>query len=379
MSITIVQHTDRWREPVEAFNRRLRLGGAEFGWYVDPRPTWLARESPDQRTWREYWLAVEDGTCVRGAYGLRPQLWEVRGRPVWVTDWQGPVSEGAVSRKYNSLGLRLVRDMLKKRPLLYSWGHGSDTELIVQMLRRMGWLLHPTPFALRVIDGYRFLRLNQHLRESSERRLLLDALAMGGVGPLGVEALHRAIALRHGGARRGSYEIEPEFGEWAGEIWHRARDAYAALSARDMGTLQRVMPREHANDEWGAPTRLRVRGRDGEDIGWVAVSARDMRGDARFGEMRVGTLIDYFARPEDAATVVAAGLDHLRESRVDVVIANQSHPAWLRAFAANGFVLLRNRRFFAVSPALREALEPFDETQRGLFLTNMDGHGPMGL
>jgi len=41
--------------------------------------------------------------------------------------------------------------------------------------------------------------------------------------------------------------------------------------------------------------------------------------------------------------------------------------------------VLPDKRMFAPSPALRALLEPFDETARGLHLTNMDGHGPMAL
>jgi solute carrier family 35 protein len=63
---------------------------------------------------------------VRGGYALKPQEWWVRGRTHIVTDWQGPFSEGAVSNRYGALGLRMLRDMVSKRPLLYSWGHGGE-------------------------------------------------------------------------------------------------------------------------------------------------------------------------------------------------------------------------------------------------------------
>ena len=43
----------------------------------------------------------------------------------------------------------------------------------------------------------------------------------------------------------------------------------------------------------------------------------------------------------------------------------------------NGFIALQNRRFFCASPALMKLLEPWEQTKRGLFLTNFDGHGPM--
>lgn len=382
MTIAIVPHAERWKDAVEAFNRRMRLGGSRWGWYVDPVPTWAARTSDEQRVWREHWLAVEDGERVRGAYALKPQEWRIRGRSEWVTDWQGPVSEGAISRKYNSLGLRMVRDMLKKKPLLYSWGHGSDEEPIVQMLRRMGWLMHPTPFALRVVDSYRFLRFNRHLRSTPERRLALDGLALSGLGAVGLRAMHAALeargALRSPRGPRARCEVVTEFGAWADELWERVKDDYDAIGVRDARTLNVLMPPGWEPHEWSAPTRLRI-SRGDRTIGWIAVGQAQMRGDARFGELNVGTLVDYLAAPDDAGEVIGAGFTFLRERGVDLVIANQSHPAWLRALEDNGFALVPNRRLFAGSPALREALAPFDETRRGLFLTNMDGHGPMGL
>ncbi|UJR80247.1 hypothetical protein [Sandaracinus amylolyticus] len=384
MSIAIVPHAERWKDAVEAFNRRMRLGGSRWGWYVEPVPAWIAKRRDDQRVWMEYWLAVEGNDQVRGGYGLKPQEWRVRGRSLVITDWQGPVSEGAISRKFNSLGLRLVRDMLKKRPLLYSWGHGSDEEPIVQMLRRMGWLMHPTPFALHVVDAYRFLRLNRQLRGTPERRLFLDGLAFTGIGNAALSALQWASSRRAApiGRPRRKPKVEvtevDSFGPWADELWHRVKDEYAALAVRDAETLNLLMPPGWTSPEWSPHTRLRV-DRGGHTIGWVAVSARQMRDDPRFGALHVGTLVDYFAHPDDAGDVVAAGLDHLKARGVDIVIANQSHPTWLRAFEEQGFVLIPHRRLFAGSPPLREALAPFEETRNGLFLTNMDGHGPMGL
>jgi hypothetical protein len=61
------------------------------------------------------------------------------------------------------------------------------------------------------------------------------------------------------------------------------------------------------------------------------------------------------------------------------VVSNQAHPGWARGFAENGYAVLPNKRLFAASPDLQEALQPFAETAQGLHLTNMDGHGPMAL
>jgi hypothetical protein len=76
---------------------------------------------------------------------------------------------------------------------------------------------------------------------------------------------------------------------------------------------------------------------------------------------------------------MGAGFDHLRRRGVDLVVSNQAHPAWSRALALNGFVILKGRRTFAAAPELRMALGPLDSAAAGFHLTNLDGHGPHAL
>ena len=168
MPIQIVPHERRHSPSVEAFNQRMRAGGSPWGFYVDPDPHWIPRQ-PGTQVWREYHLAVEDDGVVRGAYALKPQDWWVRGAVHVITDWQGPFSEGSVDPRFNTLGLRMMRDMLKKRPALYSWGHGGNEQPVVQMLQKMGWTMHETDFALLVVHAGRFLRLNRLLRNTALR------------------------------------------------------------------------------------------------------------------------------------------------------------------------------------------------------------------
>ena len=104
-----------------------------------------------------------------------------------------------------------------------------------------------------------------------------------------------------------------------------------------------------------------------------------MSDDVRFGNLYVGSVVDCLADPADAAEVVRASTRHLREAGVDIVVSNQAHPAWIKGFAQNGYVVLPKLRLFVASPGLRDLLSPFEETARGLHLTNMDGHGPHAL
>jgi hypothetical protein len=378
MAIEIVPHSAELREAVEAFNQRMRAGGSPWGMYPDPVPDWIPKTRPEQPVWREYHLALEDKRDVRGGFVLKPQPWWIRGEVRVVTDWQGPFSEGLYSAKYSMLGLRMIRDMLKRRPLLYSWAYGgaADEDAMVQMLKKIGWRMHDTPLCIRVLKPRRFLRLNRYLRTTPGRRLALDALAFSGAGPIGLHALHTGLRLygrkRFAAAR---VEVVPEFGDWADDVWRRCRDGYAALAVRDSEVMNTLVPAQG----WPPGHRLRIRDRNGDDVGWAVALDTPMQNDVRFGDLRVGSIIDCLAPPEQAGGVVAAATRWLAARGVDLVVSNQVHPAWVQGFRDNGYVVLPRRRLFTASPELQKAFEPFEQTMRGLHMTNLDGHGPMML
>lgn len=373
MSIRIVPHSKELTSAVEAFNQRMRARGAPWGFYVDPEPDWIPKR-PGQKVWREYYVAIDEQHAVHGGFVLKPQDWHIRGETKIVTDWQGPVSEGSVNPRHASLAVRLIRDMLSKRPALYSWGHGGNEQPVVQILRKMGWLIHETPFCLLVLKPFRFLRLNAYLRTSAVRRAVLDLLAFSGAGFVGFRALHALLRLRTHRRFRVTVSAFTEFGRWADVLWDRCKSCYAAIAVRDAAAMNVLAPATG----WPPVTRLQVE-RSGEVIGWALVMDTRMRGDARFGELHVGSVVDCFADPADAGDVVSAATAFLRRREVDVVVSNQAHPGWIRGFAENGYLVLPHRRLFVASPALRQLLDPFTETAQGLHLTNLDGHGPHGL
>ena len=373
MSLQIVPHAAMLSKAVVEFNCRMAEGGSPWGFFTDPEPNWIAPR-PGQTVWREYHLAVDESGCVRGAYALKPQTWLVRGEEHMVTDWQGPFSEGSVDPKFNTLGLRMVRDMLKKHPLLYSWGHGGDDQPVVHMLCKMGWIMHQTPFCLLIVKPARFLRLNALLRSTPLRRFALDMGAYSGVGFVALKLLHATLRWRTSRRFEATATVVPEFGPWADDLWRRCKARYAAIALRDAASMNVLVPPAG----WPNGIRLKV-DRGAQTIGWVVVLDTQMRGDARFGGLRVGSVVDCLADPDDTSEIVAAATRFLRHRGVDIVISNQAHASWIRGFAESGYVVLPNKRMFAPSPALRALLEPFEETARGLHLTNMDGHGPMAL
>ena len=157
-------------------------------------------------------------------------------------------------------------------------------------------------------------------------------------------------------------------------IWQREKGGYACLALRDRAMMNRLLPQTG----WPGGTRLLVE-RDEGAIGWAVVHHKRMVDDSRFGDLNVGLISDCFGAPEAAADVLSAADGYLSGQGVDLILSNQSHDSWVRGFCANGYVVLKNKRIFAVSPELKARLEPFAGTMQGLHLTNMDGHGPHGF
>lgn len=373
MRIEIVPYRACHEGAVSDFNSRMSGGGSPWGFYTTAEPDWIAPR-PGQEVWREYHVAIDGDGAVHGAFALKPQAWLVRGETRIVADWQGPFSEGSVDPKFNTLGLRMIRDMQKKQPHIYSWGHGGNEQPMVDMLLKMGWQMHYTPFLLLVCRPFRFLRLNAVLRSSPLRRLVLDVAAWTGAGFVALRLLHAVLRLRAHRRFTSTATVVPDFGAWADDLWERNKSRYAALAKRDAASMNALVP----DTGWLRGIRLKVEAA-GRTVGWAVVLDTRMQADSRYGDLRVGSIVDCFADPQDAGEVVAAATRFLRQRGVDIVISNQAHPAWVQGFAYNGYVVLPDKRMFAPSPALRALLEPFEETARGLHLTNMDGHGPMGL
>jgi hypothetical protein len=162
-------------------------------------------------------------------------------------------------------------------------------------------------------------------------------------------------------------ERVPEFADWADPLWLQAREHYRMAAVRDSATLRRLYP---ATDHHF--TRLRIR-RDGVDAGWAVVGER--RKDAKYGSMKVGSILDGWASPENALAVAQAATRELEAQDADLIVSNQSHIAWSRALERCGFFTGPSNFIFAASKKYVELLSPLAENSRAIHVTRADGDG----
>jgi hypothetical protein len=164
-----------------------------------------------------------------------------------------------------------------------------------------------------------------------------------------------------------------EFEGSADDLFADNVDSYVLVADRRGGTLRRIYPREESRY-----IRLAV-SKSGDVIGWALVLDTQMRDDKYFGDMRVGSIADCFAAPDDAPSVVAAADEFLTRRGVDIVVSNQLHPRWCDALEMAGYERGPSNFFFYFSEELGDRLATIDDWQSGVHLNRGDGEGPAHL
>jgi len=372
MAIEIERYADHLIPAVRDFNGRLHARGITHRFPETAQSTSLPRLA-GRTIFQEYYLAREDAV-VRGGYVLKHQALALGGEVVRIGNYQFPLSEGILDPEYAPLGGRFLRHALRQQPMLYSLGLGGHEEAITRLLRAARWSVAEVPFYFRVFQARPFLRNIAPLRRTVARRLAADTAALSGLGAIGLFVFERMVWPTRARLDPGvTCEEESAFGPWADELWARCLGRYRMMTVRDRATLDALYPVEQRRF-----IRLRVR-RASSTIGWAVLLDTQMSGNKYFGAMRVGTLVDCLAAPEDAEATVLWSMRRLRAAGCDLAVTNQGHRAWCHALERCGFVASPSNFLLALSPALARHVEPLAQRRDEVHVTRGDGDGPYNL
>lgn len=356
MRIEIKPYTEDMISAVRDFNDRLDRAKVKFRFRLQVEPT-----SPQlpfeagRRIYQERYLAME-GDQVRGGYCLNRQEVAFRGEAIIVGSYVVPISEGSIDRRYSMLAMELVRDAMKRSPRLFGLGIGGLDVPIARIFKSLGWTLRTLPFHFGVRRPFRFLRNVQALRRTPARALAADLAAFSGLGWVAMRAGQALRGTRSPSVRGYTVEIVDHFDDWADKLWAACVGRYSMVAARDSHALNIIYPREYRQY-----TRLRIsEGR--RVLGWAVVSERQREEHQSLGNMRVGTVMDCFGLPEDAGPVTRAAVREISRRDVDIVVANQAHPAWARALHDAGLLDGPSDCVLAMSPELSRRMKDLDES-----------------
>jgi hypothetical protein len=367
MALLIEPYREQHESAVREFNQRLTSAGADHNLVFYGRSTaqWLPRTS-DGNLYNEYFVAVADGV-VRGGYALKHQeFYFPDGTVRSVAYYHHPLSEGIVNKSYAVVGGLLLRDAMRRAPLIYCLGMGGYDRPLPKMLIKLGWDHLAVPFYFRVVKPSRFLREMQALRSSSSRRLIMNLAAATGAGWAALQTYNALKATR---SHKPPCDVQRVdcFSRWADELWQEAKSTCTFAAVRDSRVLNRLYP---ADDNHFVKLQIT---RNGKTLGWAVAAER--RKDAKFGNMRVGSIVDCFAVPEGEIPVVRAATEALIADGVDLIVSNQNHVLWQQALSSCAFLSAESNFIFAAGKELSTRLEPFLETMVRIHMTRADGDG----
>lgn len=370
MAVSIQSYSPDLSVLVREFNARIAAGG--WGQFQLPSDPQIFEQSQGTPLVWQGWLAVKDGV-VRGGYLLRFQEFSFAGTVRRIGFYNLSISEGVVSRKYAPIGMQMINSAVAKQPELFALGMGGLYQPLPRMLEALGWTLQEVPFFFRPIRAGRVVRNIQTVRTTALRRAVLDVAAFTGAAQIGVALLQAFQALRAPKLPPVRYEITPDFGAWADEIWHACHAEYAMVALRDARALNALYPESQ-------PRMNRLKVFSGNRlVGWVAVINTRMRDHKQFGNLHVGTIVDGMAAIEDIPLLVKAVTQFLERQRVDLIITNQSHRAWGAGLEKAGFLHGPSNFILGASKELSGRLAPFSKNFSRSHINRGDGDGPIHL
>ncbi len=366
--IAIKPFTEDLIPAVKELNARLDAGGApqEFRFPEHPIPDWLPRVNHRQ-IYQEYFVLVEHNS-VRGCYKLKHQVFSFHGeiRSIGFCHW--PISEGMVNKKYAWVYFKMLSSVLKAQPLLYGLAMGDPIPRIVTAL---GWSMCSVAFHFKVNRPKCFLKEIRALRKTPAQRLMMELAARTGAGGLALRILQ---AVRSKQCAPGEQaEAVRGFSHWADDLWNECKGRYAMIAVRDSETLNILYP---ASSKRFLCYKV-IRGT--AILGWAVALDTLMRDNKYFGNLRVGSIVDCLALPENASVVARAVTRVLEERGADLIVSNQSHASWSAALRDAGFVRGPSNFPFAASKELSRLLHPFETKMAQVHLTRGDGDGPIHL
>jgi hypothetical protein len=337
---------------IARLNNRLKAGGRDDEMPLDPALPGEAQYRPEGFPVRRRMIIAEDGREVRAAMMLYHHNIFIKGVKRDFCWTEMPLSEGVINLKYSLAIAQLIKRALDDQPFMMGVGAGTSAAEGHRFFVNLRWKRQPVPFFFYPVKVSKVLRGLRHLKNSSMLRYgaLLGAYSGLGAGMSGLLSLRRKIANSLSNCEDSVVE---RFDEWANHIFYNSLSDYPIAIRSDATTLNIVYP---PNDH--RYIRLRVKRKGAKtDVGWIVMATKQMSDNHYFGDLKVGTLVDGFGRSEDVTTLVAAGLNHLTGVGVDIIVANFSHAAWIKACRRSGMLNGPSNFQVFVSPQGAPALE----------------------
>ena len=202
---------------------------------------------------------------------------------------------------------------------------------------------------------------------------MLDFLAITGFGFIVIKLIQFLLTNKENNKNSLSFEIVKTFSTWTDELWEECKTLFSMIAIRDSNVLNILYPSD--NDKF---IRLKISLKNCV-IGWVVVLNTQMSNHKQFGNMRVGSIIDCLALPENESRVILCAANYLEKEGVDIIISNQSHRSWCSALKKTGFIKGPSNFHFVASKKLSKLIGSIEVNILNSHLNRGDCDGPIHL
>jgi hypothetical protein len=355
-------------ESIRQFNSRLENAGVTFAFPTDSVN--LMQQAPGVDAPHQVAYVLLDGSSVRGGYILKSEQVFTAGQSFPVGNYQLPLSEGIVDRKYAMVGVQLIKDALGRQSRLYCLGMGNTARPLPRLLSKLGWTVSQVPFLFCIQNAGNFTREIRWLRQRAHLRFLLDVARNTGTlaAMVGLARLRRQVFGSRAPASAVFVDV-PDFPQEIDELFFSVRGEYGLMCDRRAAAMRKRLP---VGDSRLVRIVLRI---SGKLAGWVVVSISQLSSHTQFGNMKLGCIVDGLATPTHVGLLVAEACRRLSAARCDLLVSNQTHPAWIESLRREGFFQGPSNFILALSPLLAASRA----TAPSAHFNRADGDGPINL
>lgn len=363
---------------VHRFNQRLKDGG-EHSEFSDRFISGMFSRNDHCNLHQELFLAKDEMGEVRGGYYFKNQEYYLEKEPIEIVFMQLPISEGVVNRDYKQVGPKIFEDMELRRKLVFVLGMGGFQYPLPNRLKKNGWYMYLVPFYFFINNPRAFLNDFEYiktLKKSVTKKIIITIVKIFGLLHLFTFLLgiHTAIYRLFKSKKYNGVAAEriDEFSAFADDLWESNKDYYSIVAKRDQHVLNQLYPKSSTHFH-----RLKIT-KNGICIGWTVLLCTQMEHDKYFGNLKLGSLIDAFSKPEDAELLIHQSVRYLKNIKADLIVVNHTNVSWGKHFKRNGFINGPSNFIFGISKRIKEYYQNNVDFENS-FLMRGDGDGPINL
>jgi hypothetical protein len=354
MTFSVVPYGPEHEASVARFNARMQAGAASTDFLLPERSAPVRADGAVRLT---QYIARDDAGDIHGGILILEHPGWINGQVQPVINFQAPLSEGIVDRRFSLVAPQLLTAAMKLGPYVYAVGMGGKSNPLPRMLQAMGWHVRAVPFYFRMLRMGRCLAEVSAFRSTGARRLAATALRFSGLGWLGALWLQRF---------RGSRQVVTidEMQSWTTDVesvWNAFRERCSFAIVRDSSTLP-LLNRDGVRG---------FRARDGDTlVGWFSLAVAQMRENQYFGNLRLAVVADVLPLPGYEAALLASAADQALRLGCDLVCTNLLPSSLQDAARRSGWLGGPSNFLLATSKPMTAAMD-----DRTAYVSRRDGDG----